>query len=539
MDTTSRQSVSSTVDPEPTKEKTSNETTEGHGDEVDDVKKMEAGFAGENGGSKEENESAVAQSDVVIVTWDGPDDPGNPKNWSKGKKWAATFVVSSYTFISPISSSMMAPAVPEISRQFGVTNTVVQSMLVSIFILSYAFGPLFLGPLSEIFGRARVLQLANLFFLAFNIACGGAQNTGEFLAFRLLAGIGGSAPLSIGGGVLGDLFAPEERGQAVAIYSLAPILGPVLGPLTGSWVAQLASWRWIFWSTSIVCGTVQIFGLFYLRETFAPVLLEQRARKIRIEMGLAPNDKSRVRTQYDTDRNWKKIFGKALTRPFVMFYYEPIIQLLGIYMAFIYGLIYLVLVTLPDIYGGIYGEAPGIAGLHYLALGIGLTGASQINARLLDRIYRHLKEKNGGEGRPEYRLPSIFVGAFLLPVGLLIYGWTAQNHVFWIVPDLGIMILGAGMILIFQSVQTYVIDAFTLYAASALASVAFLRSLAGFGFPLFAPAMYKALGYGKGDTVLAACAIVLGWPAPFIFWKYGEQIRARSKHAAASAATKK
>ncbi|KIJ49837.1 hypothetical protein M422DRAFT_115393, partial [Sphaerobolus stellatus SS14] len=124
-----------------------------------------------------------------IVDWDGPDDPENPKNWKRSRKWIVVcLVLSAYTFISPISSSMMAPAVPEISCQFDVTNTVVQSMLVSIFVLSYAFGPLLLGPLSEVFGRARVLQLANLFFLVFNIACGVSQNSAQFLAFRLLAG---------------------------------------------------------------------------------------------------------------------------------------------------------------------------------------------------------------------------------------------------------------------------------------------------------------------------------------------------------------
>jgi len=469
---------------------------------------------------------------ITIVRWDGVDDPCNPRNWSKKKKWASTIVVSLYTFITPVASSMMSPAATDIGKEFGVTNEVILSMSVSIFILAYAFGPLILGPLSEIFGRARVLQIANLFFLAFNLACGFAHNIGEFLAFRLLAGFGGSAPLAIGGAVIGDLFDAEHRGEAVAIYSLAPLLGPAVGPIAGAWIAQESNWRWVFWSTSIVCGAIQINGFIFLRETFEPALLEQRARKKRIEMGLDPNDKTQVQTEYDgADRHWQKIVGKALTRPFIMFYYEPIMQLLGIFNAFIYGLIYLFLVTIPDIFENTYHERVGIAGLNYIALGIGMTGASQINARLLDKIYARLKHKNGGEGKPEFRLPPMFVGVLCIPIGLLIFGWTAQNHVFWLVPDIGIMFLGIGMILIFQSIQTYIIDAFTLYAASALATVAFLRSLAGFGFPLFAPAMYKALGYGKGDTILAAFAIALGCPAPFIFWFYGERIRKRSKHA--------
>ncbi|KAF7426593.1 hypothetical protein PC9H_008962 [Pleurotus ostreatus] len=143
----------------------------------------------------------------------------------------------------------------------------------------------------------------------------------------------------------------------------------------------------------------------------------------------------------------------------------------------------------------------------------GLTGASQFNARAMDHIYTYLKKKNGDNGRPEYRLPSMVPGTLLLPAGLLINSWAAQNHVHWIVPDIGTTLIGAGIILNFQSVQIYVVDTFSLHAASALTAVSFLRSVAGFGFPLFAPEMYKALGFGKGDTILAAVAIAIGCPA--------------------------
>ena len=104
-------------------------------------------------------------------------------------------------------------------------------------------------------------------------------------------------------------------------------------------------------------------------------------------------------------------------------------------------------------------------------------------------------------------------GTFFLPTGLLIFGWAAEKHVHWIVTYIGLAFIAAGTVLNFQTIQTYVIDAFTLHSASALAAVSVLRSLAGFGFPLFAPAMYDALGYGEGDTILAAFAIVAGCPA--------------------------
>lgn len=172
------------------------------------------------------------------VTWNGPDDPENPKNWTRKRKWLATLVVSSFTFISPVSSSMVAPAIAAISQEFGITNQVEQQLVLSVFVLAYAVGPLFVGPLSEIYGRVPVLQLANLVYLVFNTACGASRNKGEMIAFRFLSGLGGSAPLALGGGVLSDAWSADERGAAISIYSLAPLLGPAIGPIAGGFITE-------------------------------------------------------------------------------------------------------------------------------------------------------------------------------------------------------------------------------------------------------------------------------------------------------------
>ncbi|VDC03823.1 unnamed protein product [Peniophora sp. CBMAI 1063] len=474
---------------------------------------------------------ATRKGDTLIIDWDGPEDPGNPKNWTQFKKWRSMIIVSSFTFISPVSSSMIAPGMAQLQEAFGITSTALLAMTTSIFVLAYAFGPLLLGPLSEMYGRTRVLQIANMWYLAWNLGCSFAQSQGQLIAFRFLAGLGGSAPLAIGGGVIGDLFTPEQRGQAIAIYSLAPLLGPVIGPICGAWIAQKSTWRWVFWSTTIVDATVQLLGLFYLRETYAPVLLERRAEALRRGTDVEKNVEILTVYEEKMSRDWKVVMKKALVRPLVLFYHEPIIQLLGVYMALIYGIHYLSLTTIPGIFQGVYHEPIGIAGLNYIALGIGITGASQINARMLDFIYRKLKERNGGAGKPEYRLPAMFPGTVILPVGLFMTGWTARADVHWIVPDIGITLIGAGLILPYQAIQTYIIDAFTLHAASALAAAAFLRSVCAFSFPLFAPAMYSALGYGKGNSILGAVAIVIGCPAPYLFWHYGERIRKASRFA--------
>lgn len=161
----------------------------GHGDQEKDLEAQ--------GHPKIEDNSSKAEKDPNLVTWDGPDDPENPRNWSTRKKWAATLTMSTFTFISPITSSMVAPALTTMAHDLGITNSFEPSMILSIFVLAYGVGPLFLGPSSEVFGRVRVLQVANLLFLAFNIGCGFAQTKEEILAFRFFAGLGGSAPMAV------------------------------------------------------------------------------------------------------------------------------------------------------------------------------------------------------------------------------------------------------------------------------------------------------------------------------------------------------
>lgn len=102
--------------------------------------------------------------------------------------------------------------------------------------------------------------------------------------------------------------------------------------------------------------------------------------------------------------SWKVILRNALTRPFILFAHEPIIQLFGVFMAFVYGVLYLFLTTIPSIFRGVYHESIGISGLHYIAFGIGVTATSQVGARVIDRVYIRLRDKNGGVGKPEFRI---------------------------------------------------------------------------------------------------------------------------------------
>jgi multidrug resistance protein len=421
---------------------------------------------------------------------------------------------------------MVAPGLPIIAREFNMTNTVEIQIVLSIFVLGFAVGPLVLGPLSELYGRVVVLQVSNFIFLAFNIGCGFATSSGQLLAFRFLAGVGGSAPLAIGGGVLGDLFHPEQRGKAMGLYAMGPLLGPAIGPIAGAWIAQLTSWRWMFWATSIADAFVLVFGIFYLKESYAPYLLYLKAKRLRKDTG-----NQALRTRYEAIEEGtalQRIAGSTL-RSFQMLFTQPIVIVLALYNAYAFGLMYLVLSTFTVLFKETYHEKTGIAGLNYISIGLGLFIGAPICGKSMDIIYRKLKERNPShEGKPEYRMPILLPFSILVIAGIFIYGWTAEFAVHWIAPNIGAAIFAMGTLASFQSATTYCVDAYATHAASALAAVSVLRSLAGFGFPLFAPAMYNALGYGWGNSILGFAGVAIGIPTPILLYMYGEKLRKMS-----------
>jgi hypothetical protein len=125
----------------------------------------------------------------------------------------------------------------------------------------------------------------------------------------------------------------------------------------------------------------------------------------------------------------------------------------------------------------------------------------------------------------------LFLASALIPAGLFGYGWSAQMHVHWAVADLCIAIFALGHLLCIQATVLYLIDTYTLYAASALAASSFLRSLAAFAVPLAGPVMLQRLGIGWSSAVLGLVCVGIGIPAPWLFWLYGEKVRQRSSMA--------
>lgn len=465
--------------------------------------------------------SAFLDVDPELVTWDSDDDPTNPRNWSNRKKWMMVTIVSLYALISPLSSSIISPAVSKIAEDLHITQQVEKSLTVSIFVLAWALCPLFTAPLSEVFGRRIVLNTSILLLVIFNMATALSRTKAQLYVFRFIAGCAGAPPLSVSAGTLADMFTDKERNTALAFFALGPTLGPVIAPVISGFIVQNTSWRWVVWVLTIATGFVATLGILFFKETYPPTLLHWKANKLRKETG-----NPHLHTIFEiTGVSFKTQLVLAITRPIKLILFHPIVTGLGLHMAFIYGFMYLMLVTYPALWTEVYGYRIGIAGLMYVSLGVGSVLGLMVCTPLIQWVYLKLTKKNNGVSKPEFRLPVLIPSSVLMGIGLIWYGWSAEAKIFWLMPQIGTAIYSFGISALFQTVQNYLIDMNPMYSASSIAAAAVFRSFFGFGFPLFGQAMYNKLGYGWANTLCGLLCFVLGVPFPVIVYLKGERLR--------------
>ncbi|CAK7220599.1 hypothetical protein SBRCBS47491_004243 [Sporothrix bragantina] len=466
-------------------------------------------------------EADVGDADPNVVWWDGPDDPANPYNWPTWHKALNCVLISALTFITPLASSIFAPGVPALMAEFHSNSNELAAFVVSVYVLGFAFGPLLIAPLSEIYGRNIVYHVCNVCFIAFVVACALAPTLNCLIAFRFLSGVFGSCPLTNGGGSIADMISQEHRGAAMASFAVGPLMGPIIGPVAGGFLASAKGWRWVFWLIVIVSGFVSIVFFFSMRETYAPLLLERKAARLRKETG-----NQQLRSKLDAGLSPRDYFKRGIFRPLKMLAFSPIVLIFALYMAVVYGYLYLMFTSVTEVFQSTYGFGTNTVGLVYLGLGVGSMAGMVCFSAFSDRHTRKMAAKEGQGMKPEYRLQMLPLGAILLPIGFFIYGWTAEYHKHWIAPIIGMVVIGFANLVIFMALQMYLVDAFVVYAASSLAANTVVRSIAGAVLPLAGLQMYDKLGLGWGNSLLGFIALVMV-PAPFFIQKYGEYLRKR------------
>lgn len=471
-------------------------------------------------------ESPLQPPEPTVVTWDGPNDPHNPQNWSYGYRWFITLICGLLTLNVTFASSAPSSSTITIAKEFGSSKEV-SYLITSMFLVGYIFGPMFWGPGSELIGRRPILVVTLSFYTLFHLGQALGQNMETVIITRFFAGFFACAPLTNSGGIIADIWDPSTRGIATSVFTMNVFLGPVLGPVVGSYVTvSHLGWRWVFWVMMIFAGFCTLFGIAFLPETYEPVLLAQKAKRLR---ALNPEKSKDVYAESEKiEWTASELLNRTVLRPFKMLLVEPILLLVTVYLSVVYGIIYAMFEAFPVIFIHIRHFTTPHDGLMFIGIGIGSVIATLINIWFL-RPYPQLMKEWRGFPPPEKRLHSAMLGTPLIAFSIFWLGWTGNyESVPWYVPALSTIPLGTGIVLVFMSFLSYLVDTYQMYTASAFAANTMARSAVGAAFPLFTTQMFEGMGVNWASTLIGGIALLL-LPIPFLFYKYGPRIRARSQ----------
>ncbi|CDM35105.1 Major facilitator superfamily [Penicillium roqueforti FM164] len=464
--------------------------------------------------------NATADPDYE-VDWDGNDDPENPKNWNFKYKSMGIVFLSWNTLIVVLYSTSYTSGITLMAEEFGQSRIIV-TLGLTFYLFGLAIGSMFMAPLSEVYGRKPVCVICLAVFTVLIIPCALAKSVTALIVIRFIAAFFGSVMISTAPGMVADLVDDEHRALAISVWSIGPLNGPVIGPVIGGFVTEYLGWRWMCWIALMLSAIALVFAII-LKETYAPTILQKKAARMRKESG-----DSRWWSRYDQKASLAEILKLNLSRPFVMAVTEPICIFWNIYIAIIYGILYLCFVAYPIVFRDIRGWELGISGLAFLGIGIGVVLTIACEPLIRRLINSHAKDPETGKLHPEAMVSFVCICAALIPVGELWFAWTCSPaSIPWIVPLLAGIPFGAGNTGVFIYSSNYLTHSYGMYAASALAGNSVIRSILGGVLPLAGSSMYASLGPNWAGTLLGLLEVVIV-PIPFVFYKYGHKIRMKS-----------
>ncbi|KAH7157168.1 major facilitator superfamily domain-containing protein [Dactylonectria macrodidyma] len=457
--------------------------------------------------------------DFEIIFEEG--DPENPRNWPLWYRAWITVSVSYSTWVIVLYSTCYTSSIPGLIEEFDSTTTAT-TLGLTTYLLGLATGSLVVAPMSELFGRRPVYMICLTIWLLLIIPCALATSLTEILVVRFVGALFGAALISNSPGSIVDIADPEYLALAMSLWSIAPLNGPSLGPIIGGFVYQYLGWRWDNWIV-LILGGVGTLMMATCKETYHPAILKKKAARIRKE-----TDDPRWWCQYDQRVSSLHLLKVNLSRPFILFATEPILWFLNIWISVIYGILYLCFVAYPIVFAQHRGWNSGMAGLSFTGIGVGTMIAIVCEPLLRKLINAQPRDPETGRVQPEATALVMAIGSILTPIGQLVFSWTClPSSIHWAIPIAFGIPFGAGNTLSFIYGANYLAGTYNIYAASALAGNAVIRSIFGATLPLAGPKMYEAMTPQWAGTLLGLLEVAM-IPIPFIFWRYGAKIRAKS-----------
>lgn len=465
---------------------------------------------------------------MVLVDWYTTDDPANPQNWSRGKRYFVVFVLCCYTFTVYCAGPIYATAEEGIQHHFHV-SPVASTLGLGLYVLAYGIGDLLFSPLSEIpsIGRNPIYFLTFIVYWILTFPEAVTNGFGSLLALRFWLGFFGSPALANGGATVGDMFSLMYIPFGLSWWVFSAWAGPSIGPVIGGFAAQAKGWRWPMWEIVWMSSGALVLLLLFMPETSAHTILLHRARRLRKLTG-----DLRLQSQSEIDQRHmapSAVVWDALIKPLEIMMKDPSIFFVNLYTGYFYGVFYTFFEVFPLVFPVFYGFNLGQTGLTFLSCLIGvILGLSAYFAYL--QFYMVPDNIKHGFREQEHRLVPAIIGSFLLPIGLFIFAWTARSSIHWVVPLVGVGIFCFGHFWTMQSLFIYIPLSYPKYAASLFASNSIWRSGIAGGAVVFARPLFINLGVARGVTLLAglSCAGIFGTTA---IWMFGKKLRARSKFA--------
>ncbi|KAI1427684.1 MFS general substrate transporter [Xylaria sp. FL1777] len=469
----------------------------------------------------EEGDGAVK----FIVGWK-EGDPLNPLNWSRFKKWQATATVTLIAIAVTIPGTIDAPVAKQFNAQYGV-DPVRGSLTTGLYLIGVGVGSAFAGPFSETFGRNLVYFSTLILMMAFILGKALAPNFPAAVIFRFLIGFFGAAPLTVGGGTVGDLWSPLEVTFSLPFLTMTSYAGPILGPIIGAYLPNIG-FRWADWLSLIISGAILVISFLFQPETYAPLLLERKAAHFR---ELTGDNRYQVEGAASASSLGNRLLQNVY-RPFLMVYTEAIILIFSFYLIILYVVLFTFLEGYPYIFSQVYGISDSLTFILWVAILVG----DGVAIALIPVVYSWVKkaaakaEREGKALQAEVCLYFAMLGAsVLMPVSLWWMAWSCFPFRSIWAPIIGSFVFGYSLVAIFTTTYMYIVFVYLNDAGSALGFMTFSRYVvSGALIPASVP-WYNNLGPHLVLTIVASLATVMA-PVPFILYIYGHKIRAVSKH---------
>ncbi|MCJ1250525.1 hypothetical protein MMC30_007753 [Trapelia coarctata] len=460
-------------------------------------------------------------TDVVIGHMMSMDDPENPFNWPRSRKVFVSAVSFAFSFVVAFGATAYTAGISGVITEFEVSTT--KAILgLSLYLFGIAFAPVITPHLSERFGRSRVYQISLPVFSLFIVGAGASQTFASLAICRFFAGMTGGPCLVLIEGTFADVWAEELTGTYYAVLAMASYVGAGAGPLIGGFVFASTSWRWTQWVTLMLALAAYLLGI-GMPETYPRHVLRLRAKRF----GLSPPKLLAA----GSGTTLKAMFKITVFTPVQMLFAEPVVVLVWLYLGFNFAVIFAFFIAVPAVLQGVYGFSIQQVGLAFIAAIVGSMLASATSI-IMDRLTAPsaIKRSHTGMVDIEYRLYPAMIGGVAITASLFWIGWTASPSIRWPSPVIGTLLYVWGNQSVLSSLIPYIFDAYpptgTLSALTAMASVRL--SLAAF-LPLVILQMFQGITGAWSLSLFGFVSAAL-LPVPFVLFKWGAALRARSKH---------